>query len=80
MNRTRPCWTKIAEQLIHVAAAVIQALKRLGLPPPRSAATGMPRRPLARLLTAESALLAPATPGPVARGMAGQIARPARAP
>jgi hypothetical protein len=46
MNRTRPCWTKIAEQLIHVAAAVIQALKRLGLPPPRSAATGMPRRPL----------------------------------
>jgi hypothetical protein len=39
MNRTRPCWTKIAEQLIHVAAAVIQALKRLGLPPPRSAAT-----------------------------------------
>jgi hypothetical protein len=43
MNRTRPGWTKVTEHSIHVAAAVIQALKRLGLPPLRSAATSIPR-------------------------------------
>jgi hypothetical protein len=43
MNRTRPNWAKITEQLIHVAAAVVQTLNRLGLPPPRSDATGIPR-------------------------------------
>jgi hypothetical protein len=43
MNRTRPAWAKLTEQLIYVAAAVIQALNGLGLPPPPSAAAGIPR-------------------------------------
>jgi len=43
MNRTRPAWAKLTEPLIHIAAAAIQALTRFGPPPPRSAATGIPR-------------------------------------
>lgn len=31
MSRNRPHWEKLAEQLIQVAAAVVEALKRLGL-------------------------------------------------